>query len=85
MVGKNIGSVKIGITEVWVSDCISISMCRTRRNENAVDEDVDHEPARGATYKAELTVPNHYSKHIFVPSCIFAVHLVTGDCMIVVA
>ena len=41
---------------------IYCTMCRTRRNEDNVDEDVDHEPARGATCKAELTVPNHYSK-----------------------
>ena len=47
---------------------ISISMCRTRRNEQAVVEHVDHEPARAATCKTELTVPNHYGKHIFVPS-----------------
>ena len=53
-------------------------MYRTRRNENAVDEDVDHEPA---TCKAELTVPNQYSK---VPSFICAVHLVTDDCMMAV-
>ena len=47
---------------------ISISLCRTRRNEDTVDEDVDHEPARGATYyKAELIVPNHYCKHILFP------------------
>ena len=57
-------------------------MCRTRRNEDTVDEDVDHEPARGATYKAELTVPNHYSKHIFVSPFII---LVTDDCMMVIA
>ena len=50
--------------------CISISMCRTRRNENAVGEDVDHEPARGASCKAELTISNLYGKHIFVPSFI---------------
>ena len=49
------------------SYCSSISMCRTRRNEQAVDEDVDHEPAKAATCKTELTVPNHYGKHIFVP------------------
>ena len=62
-------------------------MCRTRRNENAVDEDVDHEPARGATYEAELTVPNQYSKHIFVPYFLnfCAVHLVSGYCMMVIA
>ena len=62
--------MKIEITQVWISDFLlytSISMCRTRRNEDAVDEDVEHEPAREATCKAELTVPNLYSKHIFVP------------------
>ena len=37
-------------------------MCRTRRNEDAVDEDVNHEPAKEATYKTEMTVPNHYSE-----------------------
>ena len=55
----------------------SISICRTRRTEQAVDEDVDHEPAKAATCKAELTVPNHYGKHIFVPSF--------SDCLMVVA
>ena len=59
-------------------------MCRTRRNEDTVDEDVEHELARGATCKAELTVPNHYSKHVFVPSFICAVHLVTCDCVMAV-
>ena len=52
-------------------------MCRTRRNEDAVDEDVDHEPAKAATCKTELTVPNHYGKHIFVPSF--------SDCLMVIA
>ena len=51
--------------------CSSISMCRTRRNEDTVDENVDHEPAREATRVTELTVPNHYSKHISVPSSLF--------------
>ena len=46
-----------------------------------MDEDIDHEPARGATCKAELTVPNHYSKHIFVPPFFF---VLTGDCMMVI-
>ena len=55
----------------------SISMCRTRRNEQGVD----HEPARAATCKTELTVPNHYGKHInfLCPSS------VTGDCLMVIA
>ena len=59
----------------------SISMCRTRRNEQAVDEHVDHEPARAAACKTELTVPNHYGKHInfLCPSS------VTGDCLMVIA
>ena len=61
-------------------------MCRTRRNEDTVDEDVEHEPGKEATYyKAEMVIPNQYSKHIFVPYFICAVHSVTGDCMIVVA
>ena len=52
-------------------------MCRTRRNEQGVDEHVDHEPARAATCKTELTVPKHYGKHInfLYPSS------VTGDCL----
>ena len=59
----------------------SISMCRTRRNEQGVNEHVDHEPARAATCKTELTVPNHYGKHInfLCPSS------VTGDCLMVIA
>jgi len=63
------------------SYCLSISICRTRRNEQGVDEDVDHEPARAATCKTELTVPNHYGKHInfLCPSS------VTGDCLMVIA
>ena len=65
VVVKNIGSVKIG--DNWGNFLlyISLSMCRKRRNEDAVDEDVDHEAARETPCKAELTIPNHCSKHIF--------------------
>ena len=60
-------------------------MYRTRRNEDTVDEDVDHEPGKEATYyKAEMVIPNQYSKHIYVPSFVCVVYFVTGDCMMVI-
>ena len=39
---------------------VSLCMCRTGRNECTVD--VDHEPAKEATCKAELTIPSHHCK-----------------------